>query len=90
MARQRCARASGAVPRLQFTVEADTVLSRPEGSGRRSSAFRRSVVSRLRSATSDRKRPDVVPKVVADLLGLEVTPNRSTLISVLKRPSSTS
>lgn len=38
----------------------------------------------------DRKRPDIVPQVVADLLALEVTPNRSTLISVLKRPSRTS
>lgn len=33
-----------------------------------------------------RERPDVVPQMVADLLGLDVTPNRSTLVSLLKEP----
>lgn len=82
--------ASSAVLRLQFAVEDD----------HSSVAARRiwPTVERIQAECGlklalryvDRKRSDVVPQVVADLLGLEVTPNCSTLTSVLKRPSSTS
>lgn len=79
--------ASSTVPRLQFAVEAD-----------HSSVAARKIwptVERIQAECGlklallhfARERPDVVPQVVADLLGLDVTPNRSTLISVLKRPA---
>lgn len=80
------AHASSAVPRLQFAVEAV----------RSSVAARRiwPMVERIQAQCGlklallhfAREWPDVVPQVVADLLGLDVTPNRSTLVSVLKGP----
>lgn len=76
--------ASSAVLRLQFAVEVD----------RSSVAARRiwPTVERIQAACGfklallhfARERPDVVPQVVADLLGLDVMPNRSALVSVLK------
>lgn len=81
--------ASSAVPRLQFAVEADHSSVAARRIWPTAERIQAECGLKLALHHVDRKRPDVVPQVVADLLDIEVTPNRSTLISVLKRPSST-
>lgn len=77
---------SSAVLRLQFAVEAD----HSSVGGRRiwPTVERIQAECGLKLALLHfaRERPDVVPQVLTDFLGLDVTPNRSALVSVLKKP----
>lgn len=82
--------ASSAVLRLQFAVEADRSSVAARRIWPTVELIQAECGLKLALLHVDRKQPDVVPQVVADLLGLQVTPNRSTLISVFKRPSRTS
>lgn len=82
--------AVSAVPRLQFAVAGDDSSVAARRIWPTVERIQAECALKLALLHFARERPDVVPQVMADVLGLEVTPNRSTLLSVLKRPSSTS
>lgn len=79
-------RALRGVPRLQFAVSGtDPVMAAEEFYPVVAKAAAKHRV-KVAVCYFTRKNPDVFPQQIADELGVEVTPNHATLVSMIKSP----
>ena len=74
------------VARLQFAVLGRSGLDAAESVWPSVAPLQKAFRRRLAIAHFEAQRPDVVPQSVAEQLGIDVTPNRATVVSVLKKP----
>lgn len=74
------------VARLQFAVLGRSGKDAAESVWPSVAPLQKAFRRRLAIAHFEAQRPDVVPQSVAEQLGIDVTPNRATVVSVLKKP----